>query len=251
MRLYDKKENQNKYYVPCLLLSEGLLCAVRYKKICNEWHRCQLMSIDRDNNCRLFLLDIGIRLSNRRSMIIHSLFFRWHHWSQGIWTTTFAEGVRETSATSDQSTTRRSPAKSHRSKQSWLWEKMVRLGQQYHCQTGGPQKLRFYEMCVHRLQGRPIPSLPQILRSLQIFRHQWLVVLTWGANWQRLGSDLSQRHTDRLILQRLFDISLPIDSLPKTSDLFNLENSVIIHFKVILFEFPRNISFKCFKDQLV
>ncbi|CAG2108443.1 unnamed protein product [Medioppia subpectinata] len=59
MRSYDNVDNEDKYRVPSLLLFDGLLCAVRYHKICHEWHRSIILSIDRDNNCRLLLVDIG------------------------------------------------------------------------------------------------------------------------------------------------------------------------------------------------
>ncbi|CAG2109688.1 unnamed protein product [Medioppia subpectinata] len=58
MRSYDM-DNEDKYRVPSLLLFEGLLCAVRYHRICDEWHRSIILSVNRDNKCRLLLVDIG------------------------------------------------------------------------------------------------------------------------------------------------------------------------------------------------
>ena len=70
MRLYDNKENDQKYNIPSLLLFEGLLCAVKYPKVCNEWHRSRLLTIDKQNKCRLFLVDIGSDHKLRISLII-------------------------------------------------------------------------------------------------------------------------------------------------------------------------------------
>jgi hypothetical protein len=72
MRFYDKRENADKYRIPCLLLFDGFLCAAKYPQMCNEWHRSRIISIDKQNNVTLELIDIGISLvfnSNRLNLI--------------------------------------------------------------------------------------------------------------------------------------------------------------------------------------
>ncbi|CAG2163367.1 unnamed protein product [Oppiella nova] len=59
MRCYDNADNDHKYRIPSLLLFDGLLCATKYCKILDEWHRCVILSVDKSNNCRLLLVDIG------------------------------------------------------------------------------------------------------------------------------------------------------------------------------------------------
>ena len=59
MRIYDNKGSAQKYMIPGLLWFEGYLCAVKYPKVCDEWHRGRIISIDKQNKCRLFLVDVG------------------------------------------------------------------------------------------------------------------------------------------------------------------------------------------------
>ena len=60
MRFYENKDKADKYRIPALLLFEGLLCAIPYPKYMSEWHRSRIISIDGQNKCKLFLIDIGI-----------------------------------------------------------------------------------------------------------------------------------------------------------------------------------------------